>query len=124
MEVDRRHELKPVIKELVRTQVMFPDVELLVDKMNIVKTSSRGNEHFGTYLVYLTDSEKSIQGTFTIGVFYSHLIWLRLYIEVAVFRRRMHKYVKNFDLREGSYIILKNYHLFSAQRKNGNGKVR
>lgn len=72
MEVDRRHELKPVIKELVRTQVMFPDVELLVDKMNIVKTASRGNDHFGTYLVYLTDNEKSIQGTFIIGVFYSH----------------------------------------------------
>ena len=58
--------IKPIIKELVRTQVCFPNITLLVDKISIVKvpsaTESSGLE---AYRMYLTDREKTIQGWLT-----------------------------------------------------------
>lgn len=55
--------LKPVIKELARTQVCFPDVKLLVDRISIVTLPmtelSKENQ---AYRLYLTDGEKTIQG--------------------------------------------------------------
>lgn len=56
-----RVELKPIIKEIVRTQVCFPNVRLLVDKISIITLSGAqsGNEAFH---LLLTDGEKSIQG--------------------------------------------------------------
>lgn len=56
--------LKPVIKEMVRTQVCFPDLKLLVDRISIVTLPV--TEHTTTnqaYRLYLTDGERSIQGT-------------------------------------------------------------
>ena len=55
--------IKPIIKELVRTQVCFPNIKLLVDKISIVKVSS-ATESSGleAYRMYLTDREKTIQG--------------------------------------------------------------
>ena len=56
-------ELKSVIKEMVRTQVCFTNIRLLVDKVIIVTIDDfedlSGNEAF---LLLLTDGEKSIQG--------------------------------------------------------------
>ena len=56
-------ELKPVIKEIVRTQVCFPNIKLLVDRISIVILPGvedlSKNESF---LLLLTDGEKSIQG--------------------------------------------------------------
>lgn len=56
--------LKPVIKELVRTRVCFPDLKLLVDRISIVTlpatAQTTANE---AYRLYLTDGERSIQGT-------------------------------------------------------------
>jgi len=54
--------LKPVIKELVRTEVHPRFLELLVDKILIVsnvKTKGRNTEAF---CIWLSDGEKSIQG--------------------------------------------------------------
>ena len=55
--------IKPIIKELVRTQVCFPNIKLLVDRTSTVKvpsaTESPGLE---AYRMYLTDREKTIQG--------------------------------------------------------------
>ena len=55
--------LKPVIKELARTQVCFPDLKLLVDRISIVTLPS--TEHTTAneaYRLYLTDGERTIQG--------------------------------------------------------------
>jgi hypothetical protein len=58
------YELRPVIRELVRTRVCFPDIKLLVDKISIVKPKATEpattNE---AYLLYLTDGEMTIQGS-------------------------------------------------------------
>lgn len=56
--------IKPIIKELVRTQVCFSNIKLLVDKISIVKVPS-GAESSGleAYRMYLTDREKTIQGS-------------------------------------------------------------
>ena len=59
--------LKPVIKELVRTQVCFPNLRLLVDKVSITVLSevksTLGNE---AYRLFLTDGEKTIQGMYLV----------------------------------------------------------
>ena len=56
-------ELTPVIKEVVRTEVCFPNIRLLVDRIFVdllphVKDQSK-NEAFR---LLLADGEKSIQG--------------------------------------------------------------
>lgn len=58
--------IKPIIKELVRTQVCFPNIKLLVDRISVVKVSS-ATESSGleAYRMYLTDREKTIQGSCT-----------------------------------------------------------
>ena len=55
--------LKPIIKELVRTQVCFPNIKLLVDKISIVKVPSAiDSSSLEAYLMHLTDRQKTIQG--------------------------------------------------------------
>ena len=57
-------ELKPVIRELVRTRVCFPDILLLVDKVTVVNaTHSESSSNHGAYQLYLTDGEMTIQGS-------------------------------------------------------------
>lgn len=56
--------IKPIIKELVRTQVCFPNIKLLVDKISIVKVpSDTEGSGLEAYRLYLTDREKTIQGS-------------------------------------------------------------
>ena len=56
--------VKPVIQEMVRTQVCFPNLKLLVDKIAIVTLPDvdelSGNE---AYKLTLTDGEMTIQGS-------------------------------------------------------------
>lgn len=55
-------DLKPVISEIARTQVCFPSIKLLVDKIELDNISS--NDTFsGAFRLWLTDGEKCIQGT-------------------------------------------------------------
>lgn len=55
--------LKPIISELVRTQVCFPNLKLLVDRISVVTlSSSEQSKSTKAYRLYLTDGEKSIQG--------------------------------------------------------------
>ena len=55
--------IKPIIKELVRTQVCFPNIKLLVDRITIVKVPSEPSG-LEAYRLYLTDREKTIQGLY------------------------------------------------------------
>ncbi|KAL8711269.1 MAG: hypothetical protein Q9225_007147 [Loekoesia sp. 1 TL-2023] len=95
--------VKPVIQELVRTQVCFPNLKLLVDKIAVVTLPDvdelSGNE---AYKLTLTDGEKTIQ---------------------ALLKRRIYKTIYSEDVREGSFVILKIYHLAQAEKVNGKGTV-
>lgn len=56
--------IKPIIQELVLTQFCFPNIVLLVDKIIIARISSvNDSENVEAYRLYLTDREKSIQGS-------------------------------------------------------------
>lgn len=95
--------VKPIIYELVRTQVCFPNLKLLVDKIVVVTLPDvdelTGNE---AYKFTLTDGERTIQ---------------------ALLKRRMYKTIYNEDVVEGSYVILKVYHLAQGKKVNGKGTV-
>ncbi|KAL8651509.1 MAG: hypothetical protein Q9210_003212 [Variospora velana] len=101
--IDLDLSVKPVIHELVRTQVCFPNLKLLVDQIVIVTLPDvdelSGNE---AYKLTLTDGEKTIQ---------------------ALVKRRIYKAIYNEDVREGSFIILKVYHLARAERLDGKGTI-
>lgn len=43
---------------------------------------------------------------------------------LAVLKRRLHKDIDRLDLREGSYIVLKEYRLATAPRLNGSGNIQ
>ena len=114
--------IKPVIRELVRTQFHFPNVIVLVDK--IITTSievpaevpkrptnntrhassepgwakDNGKERRRAYRLYLTDGEKTIQ---------------------AILKRHLHVAVGRGEIREGSIIDLKDYTLARSRRLNG-----
>ena len=120
---DSQSYLKPIIKELVRTQVCFPDIKLLVDKISIVKIPSATEPScLEAYLMYLTDREKTIQ-----GLHIQHVCPDQDDSDIpnisAVVKRRLHKWLTTFDVREGSYVILKEYDLAKGKRLRGEGDV-
>ena len=115
--------IRPVIKELVRTQVCFPNIKLLVDKISRMKVSSAAaSSDLEAYRLYLTDREKSIQGLYTCG-FPPKQYGAKISNLPAVVRRRLHKWLTTFDVREGSYVVLKEYDLAKGKRLNGEGDV-
>lgn len=63
VEVDWELSLRPVIREMVRTQVCLPNLKLQVDKIEIVIVPEvdelSGNQ---AYKLFLTDGESTIQG--------------------------------------------------------------
>lgn len=61
--------LKPVIKELARTQVCFPKVKLLVDRISIVTLpANKESTETKAFRLYLTDGDWTIQGDLSLGV--------------------------------------------------------
>ena len=57
--------LRPVIRELARTQVCFPDLKLLVDRISTVTLPA--TEHSAesvAYRLFLTDGDRTIQGMY------------------------------------------------------------
>ena len=115
--------IKPIIKELVRTQVCFPNIKLLVDKIYTVKVSpATESSGLKAYLMYLTDRHKTIQGSSSLHI-YSNGKSADTSKILAVVRRRLHKWFATFDVREGSYVILKEYDLARGKRLHGEGEV-
>ena len=41
----------------------------------------------------------------------------------AVVKRRLYKWLSTFDVREGSYVVLKEYNLARGKRLRGEGEV-
>lgn len=64
-DLDLELSVKPVIQEMVRTQVCFANLKLLVDKIAIITLPDvdelSGNE---AYRLTLTDGQKTIQGAY------------------------------------------------------------
>ena len=56
--------VKPIIAELARTEVCFPNIQLLVDKIIVQPLPDRGDagEPRGAFRLWLTDGECTIQG--------------------------------------------------------------
>ncbi|KAI4283364.1 MAG: hypothetical protein L6R38_002214 [Xanthoria sp. 2 TBL-2021] len=103
IDLDLELSLNPVIQELVRTQVCLPNLKLLVHRIVVVTLPGvdelGGNEAFK---LTLTDGEKTIQ---------------------ALLKRRIYRTLYNHDIREGSFVILKVYHLAQGKRIQGNGTI-
>lgn len=60
--------LKPIIKELARTQVCFPNVKLLVDRVSVVTLpATKESTETQAIRLYLTDGDWTIQGKFSFG---------------------------------------------------------
>ena len=115
--------LKPIIKELARTQVCFPNIKLLVDKISIVEVpSATDSSSLEAYLMHLTDREKTIQGLHSYSICLDRNSTDNA-AQTAVVKRRLHKWFTTFDVREGSYIILKEYSLAKGKRLRGEGEV-
>ncbi len=113
--------VKPIIRELVRTQVCFPNIKLLVDKISTVEIpESSGLE---AYRLWLTDREKTIQGLLYIRNLYPDQDAADSLDLSAVVKRRLHKWLTTFDVREGSYVILKEYDLARGKKVHGEGDV-
>ena len=114
--------VKPIIRELVRTQVCFPNIKLLVDKISIVEIPS-DTSGLKAYRLYLTDREKTIQGLLYIRNLYPDQDAADNPDLSAVVKRRLHKWLTTFDVREGSYVILKEYDLARGKKLHGEGDV-
>ncbi|KAL8695700.1 MAG: hypothetical protein Q9224_003227 [Gallowayella concinna] len=103
LDLDLELRLDPVIQELVRTQVCFPNLKLLVDRIVVVNLPEvdelSGHEAFK---LTLTDGEKTIQ---------------------ALLKRRIYKTLYNEDIREGSFVILKVYRLARGKKTKGKGTI-
>ena len=60
MEIPKENNVKPIIREIVRTEVCFPNIQLLVDYISVeVIDADQGKE---TFRLYLTDGEVNIRG--------------------------------------------------------------
>ncbi|KAL8996060.1 MAG: hypothetical protein Q9169_004336 [Polycauliona sp. 2 TL-2023] len=103
LDLDLKLSLNPVIQELVRTQVCLPNLKLLVHRKVVVILPDvdelDGNEAFK---LILTDGEKTIQ---------------------ALVKRRIYKTLCNDDISEGSFVILKVYHLAEGKKVHGDGTI-
>ena len=96
--------VKPIIRELVRTKLCFPDLQLLVDRICVVRLPSleHDTEKRAGYSLYLTDREFAIQ---------------------AVIKTRLHQRINRGEIKEGSIVVLKDYELTQSRRLNGDGDV-
>ena len=95
--------IKPIIRELVRTKVCFPNLKLLVDRVSIIKLPhDGGGADQEAYCLCLTDREKTIK---------------------AIIKSRLHKRVHRGEVKEGSFVVLKDYQLARGTRLNAAGEV-
>ncbi|KAI9769995.1 MAG: hypothetical protein M1840_003706 [Geoglossum simile] len=93
--------LKPCIAELVRTQYCPPSMVLVVQKiMEVPVHTPRGPKQ--AFRLMLTDGEKMIQATLVAD---------------------MHWFVVTREIVVGAFVVLDEYRLAKAMRKNKNGSV-
>ena len=87
----------------MRTKVCFPKIQLLVDRILLATVAEQEDGRLKeAFRLYLSDGEKSIQ---------------------ALVRRRLYKMITAGDVCEGSYLLIKEYTLESAERTQGDGRI-
>lgn len=120
--IDNDRDLKPIIKEVVRTQVCFPNLRLLVDRISVITLPANeqgsGNE---AYRLCLTDGKKTIQGQYSNTTV--PIVTTDFRLPKALLKRKIYKTIINRSVIEGSYVILKEYRLAKGKRLTGNGYV-
>ena len=114
--------IKPVIEEIIRTQVCFANIRLEVERISIVPVpTSDEAEEKQAFRLRLSDGEKSILGNFAGFSRSTRYEWL---IEgLALVKRRLHRSVFDVGVRRGTVVVLKEYQLARAKRLNGEGEV-
>ena len=111
-------DIKPIIAELARTEVCFPNIQLLVDKI-VVQPLLKSESPRGAFRLWLTDGERAIQGMSNRGLYDRDSADSYL----ALVKRRLYKRLITGDIREGSYVLLKEYTVERADKINGEGEV-
>ncbi|MCJ1243149.1 hypothetical protein MMC30_000346 [Trapelia coarctata] len=109
--------LKPVIKELVRTEVHPPLLELLVDKILIVSNVKAKGRNTEAFRIWLSDGEKSIQAGLTCygdgG-------------DVGSFKQSIaqddYRLIQATE-QEGSYVHVTKYELARGKKHSGDGFI-
>ena len=86
-----RPALRPIIKELVRTKVCFPKIQLLVDRILLATVAEQEDGRLKeAFRLYLSDGEKSIQ---------------------ALVRRRLYKMITAGDVWRGIVLVDQGVHI-------------
>ena len=98
---ESRVSLKPVIKEIIRTQFFGSPIKLLVDRIHVVPYRS-DDEESQAYRLWLSDTRKTIQ---------------------AVLKPEIHPYVTSREICDGSIVLVTKYRLEKANKLNGQGSV-
>ena len=116
-------ELKPVIKDIVRTKFCDRVSTFLVDRIQVASFVVDGEE-VQTYRMWLSDGHKSIQGTGHILRFRNRGPW-QLFADPhsALTRRELHPFINAGEIQEGSFVSATKYHLASGEKVGGNGSV-
>ena len=96
-----RVSLKPIIKEIIRTQFFGNPIRLLVDRIHVVPYRS-DDEESQAYRLWLSDTHKTIQ---------------------AVLKPEIHPYVTSRGISDGSIVLVTRYRLEKAKRANGQGSI-
>ncbi|KAL9098444.1 MAG: hypothetical protein Q9163_005896 [Psora crenata] len=101
--VQPRDDLKPVLTEIVRTGIRYPNIKLAVANIMIVSVGAATlisrNE---TFRLFLTDGEKTIQ---------------------ALVIRRKHRAILELSVRQGSILVLTDYQVAKGKRLSKEGNV-
>lgn len=113
-----KYGIKPIIHEIVRTEVIFPRIVLLVEHTVIQDCGqSQSGADRQAFRLYLTDGEYRIQGMRAVSRSDAALN------DPGVLRRRLHKTALQSDVGRGSVMILKDYKMAMAKRLKGKGSV-
>ena len=114
-------ELKPVLKDIIRTKLCDKPVQFLVDRIHVVSFVVDGEEA-QTYRMWLSDGHKIIQGTDPIFLLHQSL-YLDTNIPSALIKRELHPFITEREIQEGSFVLVTRYHLSTGQKVEKPGNV-
>ncbi|MCJ1334894.1 hypothetical protein MMC09_000159 [Bachmanniomyces sp. S44760] len=96
------HQLKPIIKELIRTNICPDHPLFLLDRLKVLSPPNVKNKSLQAYRLWLSDGQKVIQ---------------------AVLKSEAHRFIIQGDVHEKFLVVLTKYELARSRRLNGRGEV-
>ena len=109
--------LKPTIVEVIRTQFCSP-LRLLIDKVHVVQYGE--GEGASAYRLWLSDGERSIQGTRHVSPTSCNGNSLS---SIGIPRREIHPFLASQEINEGTIAVVDKYRLSKASKLSGEGEV-